>query len=369
MNNKIIQVTRPNLPPIEKLTPYLEQIWESKILTNGGPIHQQLEVALCKYLNVPYISLFTNATIALITALKALKIQGEVITTPYSFVATAHSLVWNDLKPIFVDINPITLNIETTKIEEAITPNTKAIMPVHVYGNPCDVVSIDSIAKKYNLRVIYDAAHAFGVECHCGSLLNHGDLSVLSFHATKVFNTFEGGAIVCQNFETKKYIDNLKNFGITNETTVVEVGINGKMSELNAAIGVLQLQHIDEEIDKRKKIDNSYREGLKNVRGIRCHEFNKSHRHNYNYFPIFVEKEYQITRDQLYEKLKSKGVYARRYFFPLITEFPLYKTEKIAAGSLDVAQHISQSVICLPLYSSLKFEEVSYILDIIGSEQ
>lgn len=365
MNHQIIQVTKPSLPPIEKLIPYLEQIWKSKILTNGGPFHQQLEVALCKYLDVPYISLFTNATIALITALKALRIQGEVITTPYSFVATAHSIVWNDIKPVFVDINPITLNIETTKIEEAITRHTKAIMPVHVYGNPCDVESIDSIAKKYDLKVIYDAAHAFGVECHCGSLLNHGDLSVLSFHATKVFNTFEGGAIVCNDLETKKYIDNLKNFGITNETTIVDIGINGKMSELNAAIGILQLQQIDEEIDKRKKIDNLYREELKNINGIRCHEFNKSLKHNYSYFPIFVEKEYHITRDQLYDKLKSKGVYSRRYFYPLITEYPLYNNGKITSRSLDVAQHISERVICLPLYPSLKLEEVSYIVEII----
>ena len=366
MEKSPIFVTQPSLPPLEELIPYLEQIWENKVLTNGGPFHKQLEAALCDYLDVPYISLFSNGTIALVTALKALDIQGEVITTPYSFVATAHSLLWNGIKPVFVDIDPVTLNLDPTKIEAAITPRTTAIMPVHVYGHPCDVDAIDAITKRHNLKVIYDAAHSFGVQCHCGSVLNHGDLSVLSFHATKVFNTFEGGAIVCQNAETKRNIDQLKNFGFTSETTVVQTGINGKMNELNAAVGLLQLKYIDTSIEQRKAIDEAYREGLKDIPGIRCHTPPESMRSNYSYFPIFVEDDYPLTRDQLYGKLKANGINGRRYFYPLITEFPMYRNrEDAASADLPVAEDAAERVICLPIYQALtQVEQQSVIKSI-----
>lgn len=359
-----IFVTQPSLPPLEELIPYLEQIWESKVLTNSGPFHKQLETALCEYLGVAHISLFSNATIALITALKAVNIQGEVITTPYSFVATAHALLWNDVKPVFVDIDPVTLNLDPTKIEAAITPHTTAIMPVHVYGQPCNVDAIEAIAKQHNLKVIYDAAHAFGVKCHCGSVLNHGDLSVLSFHATKVFNTFEGGAIICQDADTKRYIDQLKNFGFTSETIVVQTGINGKMSELNAAVGLLQLKYIDGAIEQRKAIDAAYREGLKCIPGIRCHSQQESVQSNYSYFPIFVEDEYPLTRDQLYDKLKANGINGRRYFYPLITEFPMYQGTKDAAyADLPIAKDAAERVICLPIYTGLEAFKQRYVIE------
>jgi dTDP-4-amino-4,6-dideoxygalactose transaminase len=365
--DKPIFVTQPSLPPLEELMPYLEQIWDNKVLTNCGPFHQRLEAALCEYLGVPYISLFTNATIALITAIKALDIQGEVITTPYSFVATAHALLWNGVKPVFVDIDPITLNLDPAKIEAAITPRTTAIMPVHVYGHPCDVDAIEAIAKQHNLKVIYDAAHAFGVQCHCGSVLNHGDLSVLSFHATKVFNTFEGGAIVCQDAETKRYIDQLKNFGITSETTVVQTGINGKMSELNAAVGLLQLKYIDEAIDKRQAIDAAYREALKDIPGVRCHAPPEPQKRNYSYFPIFVEDDYPLTRDQLYDKLKANGIHGRRYFYPLITEFPMYREINDAVpADLRVAKNAADRVICLPIYPALKEIDIERAIKLIS---
>ena len=361
-------VTQPSLPPLQELLPYLEQIWASKKVTNNGPFHQQLESALCAYLGVPYISLFCNATIALITALKALDIKGEVITTPYSFVATAHSLMWNGIKPVFVDIDPCTLNLDPNKIEAAITPRTTAIMPVHVYGHPCDVDAIDAIAKKHNLKVIYDAAHAFGVQCHCGSVLNHGDLSVLSFHATKAFNTFEGGAIVSQNAETKRCIDQLKNFGFTGETTVVQTGINGKMNEFNAAVGLLQLKHIDTAIEQRRAIDAAYREGLQDIPGIRCHNPPESLRSNYSYFPIFIEDDYPLTRDQLYDKLKANGINGRRYFYPLITEFTMYRDmEGSVPADLSVAKDVAERVICLPIYSKLSLNKVKIILKQVTS--
>jgi dTDP-4-amino-4,6-dideoxygalactose transaminase len=270
MSDPPIYVTQPYLPPLEEFIPYLEQIWASKRVTNNGPFHQQLERALCEYLGVEHLALFANGTLALVTALQALRITGEVITTPYSFVATAHSLLWNGITPVFVDIDPDTLNLDPTKIEAAITPQTTAILPVHCYGNPCDVDAIQEIADNYNLKVIYDAAHAFGVQCHCGSVLKHGDLSVLSFHATKVFNTFEGGAIICPDAKTKRHIDHLKNFGFVNETTVVASGINGKMSEFSAALGLLQLRHVDQVIERRREIDKMYREALKDVPGIAC---------------------------------------------------------------------------------------------------
>ena len=360
---KSIYVTQPTLPPLEEFIPYLERIWDNKILTNGGAFHQQLEQALREYLGVKHISLFTNGTIALITALQALRITGEVITTPYSFVATAHSLLWNGIKPVFVDIDPVTLNLDPVKIEAAITPQTTAIMPVHCYGYPCDVARIQEIADNYNLKVIYDAAHAFGVKDNDGGLLNHGDLSVLSFHATKVFNTFEGGAIICPDEKTKYRIDHLKNFGFVDEVTVVAAGINGKMSEINAAFGLLQLKGIDEALAKRKMIDARYREGLKNVTGIRCANVGE-HVANYAYFPIFVNAQ---NRDVLYEKLKANGIFARRYFYPLISDFTMYRSLPSAAQSnLPVARKISHEVICLPLYPNLENEEIDFIVSLIA---
>lgn len=366
MTKPPISVTQPSLPPLEEFIPYLEQIWENKVLTNGGPFHKQLEDALCAYLGVPYISLFSNGTIALITALKALDIKGEVITTPYSFVATAHSLLWNGIKPVFVDIDPVTLNLDPNKIEAAITPQTTAILPVHVYGLPCDVDAIDAIAKKHDLKVIYDAAHAFGVKCHCGSVLNHGDLSVLSFHATKVFNTFEGGAIVCQNAETKRYIDQLKNFGFTSETTVVQTGINGKMNEFSAALGLLQLKHVDAAIEKRRAVDLAYREGLKDIPGIRCHIELRDGQGNYGYFPIFVDEEYPLTRDQLYGELKKNGINGRRYFYPLITDFPMYEsTINFSVDMHAIAQGVSLEILCLPIYQNLNRHDQEEIISLI----
>ena len=358
---KPIYVTQPTLPPLAEFIPYLEQIWDNKILTNGGAFHQQLEQALCKYLGVKHLALFTNGTIALITALQALRITGEVITTPYSFVATAHSLLWNGIKPVFVDIDPVTLNLDPNKIEAAITPQTTAIMPVHCYGYPCDVARIQQIADNYNLKVIYDAAHAFGVKDNNSGLLNHGDLSVLSFHATKVFNTFEGGAIICLDEKTKCRIDHLKNFGFVDEVTVVAAGINGKMSEINAAFGLLQLKGIDDALAKRKIIDTRYREGLKNVAGIRCTNVGE-HVANYAYFPIFVER----NRDALYEKLKTNGIFGRRYFYPLISDFPMYRGLPSASpANLPVARKISNEVICLPMYSALEENEQNRIIKLI----
>ena len=349
-----IYVTRPDLPPLQEFLPYLEEIWESKVLTNNGPFHKQLEAALADYLGVNYISLFSNATIALVTALQSLRISGEVITTPYSFVATAHSLSWNGIKPVFVDIDPITLNLDPRKIEACITPETTAILPVHCYGTPCDTETIQSIADNYNLRVIYDAAHAFGVKQRGQSILQHGDLSVLSFHATKVFNTFEGGAIVSPDAKTKQHIDNLKNFGFVNDTTVVAAGINGKMSEFNAALGLLQLKYVDEAILKRKQVDDLYRSLLGKIQGIRLLPRSKTGLSNYAYFPIIVGDEYPVSRDELYKRLNDEGIHSRRYFFPLISEFPMYRNLASAAEvNLKVAMNVSRRVICLPIYPSL----------------
>ena len=366
MSDKLIYVTQPSLPPLEEFIPYLQKIWDSKILTNGGPFHQQLEKALCEYLGVKYISLFTNGTIALVTALQALRITGEVITTPYSFVATAHSLLWNGIKPVFVDVDPKTLNLDPARIEAAITPQTTAIMPVHCYGHPCDVDVIQKIADNYNLKVIYDAAHAFGVQCHCGSVLTHGDLSVLSFHATKVFNTFEGGAIICPDAKTKLRIDQLKNFGFVDEVTVVAPGINGKMSEINAAFGMLQLQHVDEALVKRKSIDSAYRLALRNVHGIRCLPDAGEIVANYSYFPVLVEAGYPLSRDALYEKLKNNNIFARRYFYPLISDFPMYRGMPSAhCDNLPVATAAAQKVLCLPIYPALTDEDMQQVVHVI----
>lgn len=362
-----IFVTQPLLPPLAEFLPFLEKIWDNKVLTNAGPFHQELEKALCQYLGVKHISLFTNGTIALVTALQALRVTGEVITTPYSFVATAHSLLWNGIMPVFVDIDPDTLNLDPRKIEAAITPHTTAIMPVHCYGHPCEVEAIQKIADTYNLKVIYDAAHAFGVQDGEGSVLNHGDLSVLSFHATKVFNTFEGGAIVCPDEKTKQRIDQLKNFGIVDEVTVVASGINGKMSEINAAFGLLQLKHMEHALLRRKEIDALYRELLANVPGIQCVEDSGEQIANYSYFPILVHSDYPLMRDELYEKLKGVGVYSRRYFYPLISEFPMYRALPSAQReNLPVATNAASRVLCLPIYPTLDNEAVVRIARLIS---
>ncbi len=365
MSDKPVYVTQPHLPPLSEFIPYLEQIWANKTLTNGGPFHQQLEAALCEYLGVKHISLFTNGTVALVTALQALRITGEVITTPYSFVATSHALVWNGLTPVFVDIDPESLNLDPAKIEEAITPRTTAILPVHCYGRPCDVDAIQRISDHFNLKVIYDAAHAFGVQCHCGSLLQHGDLSVLSFHATKVFNTFEGGAIVSPDLKTKQHIDRLKNFGFVDEVTVAAPGINGKMSEVNAAFGLVQLRHLDAALLSRKDVDTTYRRLLENVHGISIPIINSSI-HNYSYFPILVGSEFSITRDELYLKLKARNVFARRYFYPLISDFPMYRNLPSAnRHNLKAAHRAAGEVLCLPIYPSLQLTEIENICRII----
>ena len=361
-----IYVTQPALPPLDEFIPYLQQIWASRQLTNSGPFHQQLEQALRDYLGVPHIALFTNGTIALVTALQALRVTGEVITTPYSFVATAHSLLWNGIRPVFVDIDPVTLNLDPDRIEAAITPHTTAIMPVHCYGHPCDVERIQKIADNYGLKVIYDAAHAFGVHGREGSILNHGDLSVLSFHATKVFNTFEGGAIVCQDAKTKQRIDHLKNFGFVDEVTVVAPGINGKMSEIMAAFGLLQLRGIDAALQKRRAVDSRYRSALADVRGISCLPVREG-RANYAYFPILVGAGYPLSRDGLYEKLRDHNIFARRYFYPLISDFPMYRGMPSAAPTnLPVAKAAAEQVICLPIHPDLAEEEVDAVIALVA---
>ena len=363
-----ISVTQPFLPPLEKFQEYLKDIWERKWLTNNGKYHQELEKALCDYLGVKYISLFSNGTLALITALQTLRITGEVITTPYSFVASTHALWWNNIKPVFADIEPETFNLDPKKIEAAITPQTTAILPVHVYGNPCDVKNIEQIAKKYRLKVIYDACHTFGVEINNEPVLDFGDLSVMSFHATKVYNTFEGGAIVCHDAETKTRIDHLKNFGFEGETTVVEPGINAKMNEFQAALGLLQLNYIDDAIAKRKQIAQIYREELKDTKGITCLNDIPGVKHCYSYFPILVDAEkYGLTRDELYEKLKKNNIYGRRYFYPLISQFPTYAgLESAKPANLAMAERITKEVICLPMYPEMSLENLKVIYRLIN---
>ena len=363
---KKIFVTEPALPPLAEFLPYLEKIWDSKWLTNGGPFHQQLEQELADYLNVKHLALFTNATIALVTALQALRISGEVITTPYSFVATAHSLLWNGIKPVFVDIDPHTFNLDPKKIEAAITPQTTAIFPVHVYGTPCNVEEIQRIADVYGLKVIYDAAHAFGVQHQGGSVLNYGDLSVLSFHATKVFNTFEGGAIICPDAKTKQRIDYLKNFGIADEVTVVAPGINGKMNEVQAAFGLLQLQHVDAFMARRAVIAARYRERLAGIRGVTVPEVDHPELQNNSYFPVFIEADYPLSRDGLYTALQGDGIMTRRYFYPLISEFPMYRGLPSArTDNLPVAHHVANRVLCLPIYPDLPLDDVDRVCAII----
>ena len=366
--NKNTFVTQPSLPNLEEFYPYMQKIWESKWLTNNGQFHQQLEKELSEFLGVKYISLFANGTLALVTALQTLKITGEVITTPYSFVATTNSLWWNNLRPVFVDVDPVYGNLNPAKIEAAITPQTTAIMPVHVYGNPCDVERIQQIADVYGLKVIYDAAHTFKNKYKGTSVLNFGDLSTMSFHATKPFNTMEGGAIVCHDEKTKQRIDFLKNFGFANETTVTAPGINSKMNEMQAALGLLQLKHYDEYIAKRTLIADMYRKNLSKVSGITLMHKNV-HMTDYNhpYFPIFIEENYGIARDELYEKLKEHKIYGRRYFYPLISSFSTYRGLPSAdAENLPIAIQLAKKVLCLPIYPDLELEIVEQITKLIS---
>jgi dTDP-4-amino-4,6-dideoxygalactose transaminase len=365
--NEIINVTQPFLPPLEEFNEYLGKIWGSKWLTNNGPFHQELEQKLCEYLGVKYISLFSNGTLALVTALQALKITGEVITTPFSFVATTHALWWNNIKPVFVDIEPKTFNLDPDKIEAAITPKTTAILPVHVYGNPCNVKRIQEIADTYGLKVIYDACHTFGVNINNVPVLNFGALSVMSFHATKVYNTFEGGAIVCHDAATKKRIDNLKNFGFAGEITVVAPGINAKMNEVQAAMGLLQLKYIDKSIEKRKEIAELYRKGLEGIAGISFLNDLPDVKHCYSYFPILIDqKKYGKTRDEVYEGLKTHNIYGRRYFYPLISQFPTYRgLDSAQPGKMPVAESVTEMVLCLPIYYDLSLNTVDEICSLM----
>lgn len=367
MDKSIITVTSPLLPSLDEFTESLKEIWGSKWITNNGQFHQKLEAALAEYLKVPYVSLFTNGTLPLLTALQAMRITGEVITTPYSFVATTHALWWNGIKPVFVDIDPSTGNIDPQKIEAAITPRTTAILPVHVYGKPCDTEAIQTIADKYGLKVIYDAAHAFGVEVNGESLLNAGDMSTLSFHATKVFNTIEGGAMVMHDEKTKQRIDYLKNFGFANEIEVVGPGINSKMDEIRSAYGLLNLKQVDAAIAARQKVAVAYREALRNVDGISFWDDMPGVRHNYSYFPIFVDAEkYGMTRDELYMKMKDQGVWGRRYFYPLISEFSTYRgLESSRPDNLPNAHRMADTVICLPMHHALSENDLNRIINSI----
>ena len=362
----VVPVTQPYLPPLNEFMPYLEQIWANRWVTNGGPFHSQLEAALCEYLGVEHVCLVSNGTIALVLAMQALNITGEVITTPFSFVATTHAIHWNGVKPVFADIDPVSMNLDPSRIEAAITPETRAIVPVHVYGNPCDVEKIEKIADRYGLRVIYDAAHAFGVRRNGQSILNFGDMSVLSFHGTKIFHTFEGGAIICRDAEMKRRIDRLKNFGIDDEVTVVARGLNGKMNEVQAAFGLLQLQHMERAQEARARIDQRYREALGNVRGLRLLEVDPINTRNFAYFPILVTPEFPLSRDALYEELRSRQIAVRRYFFPLISEFVDYRMLSSAKReNLPVANAISEQVLCLPIFSMLEEQVQMRIIDIV----
>lgn len=363
----IITVTSPLLPSLEEFEPLLKDIWDRRWLTNNGHYHKELEKALAEYLGVEYISLFTNGTLPLITALQAMRITGEVITTPYSFVATTHSIWWNGLKPVFVDVDPTTGNLDPQKIEEAITPKTTAIMPVHVYGNPCDIDAIQEIADRYGLAVIYDAAHAFNVKIDGKTILDAGDMSTLSFHATKTYNTVEGGALICRDARTKKRIDYLKNFGFAGETTVVAPGINSKMDEIRAAYGLCNLKHIDSAIAARKEVAQKYRASLTDVTGISIFNERDDVTYNYSYFPIFVnEKEYGISRDALYEKMKEYNVLGRRYFYPLISDFAIYRGLPSASKeNLPVATRMADEVICLPMHAGLTEDDIERVLTLI----
>lgn len=367
MSENQITVTSPLLPNLDEFNQMLKEIWASKWITNNGQFHKQLEKELCEYLKVPYISLFTNGTLPLLTALQALRITGEVITTPYSFVATTHSIWWNGCRPVFVDIEEETCGIDPNKIEAAITPKTTAIMPVSCYGKPCKMDEIQAIADKYGLKVIHDAAHAFGVEVNGESWVGKGDLISLSFHATKVYNTLEGGAMVMHDEATKKRVDFLKNFGFAGETEVVAPGINSKMDEVRAAYGLLNLKQVDKAIEKRHQVAVKYRNALRNVPGIRFFDDMPGVRHNYSYFPIFINaEEYGKTRDQLYFEMREQNVLGRRYFYPLISTFSTYRSFPSATPeNLPVATKVANEVICLPMHHELSDNDIERILRLI----
>ncbi len=365
MQNKPIYVTMPALPPLDEFVHYLEGIWSRRVLTNQGPLHQEFEQLLAAYLEVPHLSLFSSGTAALVTALQALDLTGEVITTPFSFVATSNAIMWNGLTPVFVDIDPDTLNLDATQIEQAITPKTTAILAVHCYGYPCDTSEIGAIATRHGLKVIYDAAHAFGVRDGNGSILKHGDLSVVSFHATKVFNTFEGGAVICGSAELKSRLDQLKNFGLASETEMASPGLNGKMSEINAAMGLVQLRHINDAITARKVVDARYRAALANVRGIRCLE-GSAKAPNFSYFPVLITDDFPISRDELHALLKEENIYARRYFYPLLCDLGAYSHLPSATGDFGVARPSSERIMCLPIYPDLAWHDVDRIVATIA---
>lgn len=371
MKRDSIYVTKPSLPSLEEFVPYFKKIWESRILTNNGPFHQELEQKLCEYFGVKYLSLFSNGMLALITAIQALKLSGEIITTPFSFVATTHALWWNNIKPVFVDIEPNNFNIDPDKIEAAITTKTTAILPVHVYGNPCNVTKIQKIAERYGLKVIYDAAHAFGVEINGSSISTFGDLSILSFHATKVFNTFEGGALICHDEQMKKHIDNLKNFGITNDTTVVAPGINAKMNEFQASLGLLQLKYVRDAIKRRKLITEKYRKEFNELSGISMLKEMPNVEHNYGYFPILINgTKFGRHRDEVYNRLRKFNIFSRRYFYPLISQFPTYRgLDSAQPGKMPVAERITEEVLCLPIYADLDVQDVDFIVGKIKDMQ
>ena len=361
-NKKQLTVTQPHLPALEEFLPYLEEIWASKNLTNFGQFHQQLEQALSIYLAVPHVSLFCNGTLALITALRALGVTGKVITTPYSFVATAHALLWSGLEPVFVDIDAATMTLAPAKVEAAITPETSAILPVHIHGRPCQTAALAEIARRHDLKLIYDAAQVFSVRDDNGSITRHGDLSILSFHATKVFSSFEGGAIICHDDEMKTKLDYMKNFGFENETTVSEIGINGKMSEIQAAFGLLQLKHLGEAHTCRAEIDDTYRQQLAGVNGIAFPDYPAGFRSNFWQFPIFVQTDYPLSRDQLYNRMREQGIMARRYFYPLIIDFPMYRQYQ---ADVPVARKIAAEVLCLPIHSAMSNQDVDMVISCI----
>jgi dTDP-4-amino-4,6-dideoxygalactose transaminase len=368
MSDHPIYVTRPYLPELDEFIPHLREIWDSRILTNAGPYHARLEEALSSHLGLEHISLFANGTLALVTALQALRISGEVITTPYSFVATGHALLWNGIKPVFVDVEPASLTLNPERIEAAITPQTTAILAVHCYGQRCNVTEIQRIADIYNLKVVYDGAHAFGVCDSGGSVLRHGDLAILSFHATKVFTTFEGGAIVSHDAKAKQRIDHLKNFGFVDDVTVVAPGINGKMNEFSAALGLLQLQHVSAAVADRMRIDRRYRELLAAIPGIRCLEGRRDVAGNFGYFPILIQKEYRMSREAIYRKLRESGIFARRYFYPLISDFPMYRGFPSAnRDNLPVAADAARRVLCLPIYPGLTDDDVDRVAECLAS--
>lgn len=364
---KRIYVTRPSLPPLEEFAGSLGPVWDSRILTNNGPLNQKLEQELARYLGVENVSLFANGTLALLTALEALEITGEVITTPFTFAAMTHTLLWKGIRPVFADIEPGTCNIDPVKVEESITPETKAILPVHLYGYPCRVDDLERIADNHGLKLLYDACHNFGERLNGIPVQRFGDLTVMSFHATKVFTTCEGGAVISHDAATKERIDLLRNFGFAGETKVTATGINGKMNEMQAALGLLQLKYVDRYIERRKTVSDTYRENLSGIPGLRLMDDRSVERYSYPFFPVFIdERVYGRSRDEIYNRLKEQGIYARRYFYPLVSSFPMYRHLFSASpDKLPVAEEASKQVLCLPIYPDLPLETIANIASLI----